>query len=115
MDSFLTRAWNALTSKLGSLAAFIRPVAEELEVSIRTGDVAKAEAACNAWDGRAHEMRETLDAGDELVAHIRASIADGKLDAIEAARGLLKVERLLDEGEDVLTGRDEDDAPTEAP
>ena len=101
-----------LTSKLGSLASFIVPVAREIQVAVASKDVDKIEAACAEWDNRSHEARETLDAGDELVAHIRASVADGHLDAIESAEGLLLLERLIDEAEDIATGRDEDDEAT---
>ena len=111
MDSFLKKAWTALTLKLGAFAAFINPIAAQIEVGIREQDSAKITAACDEWDKRSLEARETIDAGDELVAHLRAAVADDKISAIEAATGLLLVERLIDEAEDIVTGQDEDDPP----
>lgn len=111
MKSYLTRAWEALTARLGSVASFLLPLAKELDVAIRAQDVAKVERACTAYEVRAREVREALEAGDQLVTHLRASMADGRLSAVEAGQGLLLVERLVDESEDVATGRDEDDTP----
>ncbi len=116
MESFLKRAWKALTAKLGSFAAFIPSIASQIEVGIRDNDTAKILKVCDAWDTRAHETRETLDAGDELMAHLRKAVEpdpDGvvRLTAAETGTGLLLVEKLIDEAEDIVTGVDEDDAP----
>lgn len=113
MQSFLRRAWDALTKKLGAVSAFILPIARTVEIGIAENDSAKILSACDEWDKRAHETRETLDAGDELVAHMRQSLADGNISAIEAGTGALLVEKLIDEAEDIATGVDEDD-PQEA-
>lgn len=111
MESILSRAWNALTRKLGTLAGFILPIGRELEVAIADRDTARAQAAADAWKARAHELREALDAGDAVFAEVETALEDGRLDALEASRVALKLERFVDEAEDVLTGTDEDDNP----
>lgn len=111
MKNWLRKAWTAVTNKLGSLAAFITPVARELEVGIAEADKDKILAACDQLDARFHETDETTAAGRELTAHCRKALEDDNLDAIEAAEGLVLIQKLIDEAEDIVTGRDEDDAP----
>jgi len=118
MQSYLKKAWAVIADKIGALASFIIPVAKELHIAIAAGDIPGIIAKCDALDARFDELDETTVAGREITAHVRKSVADGELDAVEAAHGLLLVERFADEFEDVFTGTDEDDpldaVPTDA-
>jgi len=111
MKSFLTAAFEALESKLGGVASFIPVLAEGIKKGIDEEDFAAIDKHLREAEKRIHEGRETLTAAEELTAHVRQSVRDGDLSLAEAGQGLLLVERLIDEAEDVVTGVDEDDEP----
>lgn len=111
MDSLLRKAWKLVTDKLGAIASFLLPAAEQIQVAVSQGDKAKILLICDEIDSRTHETREACDAADAFTAHVRKSADDNRLDLIEGGEGALLLERLVDELEDIATGKDEDDEP----
>jgi hypothetical protein len=113
MKDWIGTAWDALTKKLGALNAFLRPIAREIEIGVKERDKSRVVAACDAMDSRTHETREACDASDDLTAYVRTSLEDDNWTALEAGNIALKVQRLIDELEDIATGHDEDDEPVD--
>lgn len=102
MKNFAVSAWNWATSKLGSLTSFIEPIAKALKIAIEAGDVAKIKLHVN-------ELREFFSKGLDLCDFLDEAVADGNLDLYEGSQAVKMIATLVDEGEDVITGVDEDD------
>ena len=73
-----------------------------MKVAIEAGDNVKIKA-------HNHELREFHMKGLEYCDFIDEAVADGNLDLYEGAIAIAKLNELVDEAEDVITGVDEDD------
>jgi hypothetical protein len=109
MISFLTKAFEAVSGKLGGIAVFIPAIAERIRVAIKSRDVEKVKKGVASLRARNVELREVCDGIDDFCDYADAAVADGQLDGIEMGRAGLKLEKIVDEAEDVLRGYDEDD------
>lgn len=103
MKNYAVAAWDWVKNKLGSVVSLFQPVAESLKLAIEEGDAAKVQAHNT-------ELREFFTKGLELCDFIDEAVADGNLDLYEGSQALVKLNELVDEGEDVITGVDEDDS-----
>lgn len=104
MKNYAVSAWNWVKAKLGRAVDLFAPVAKALSVAIEEGDIDKIKIH-NA------EAREFFQQGLDTCDFIDEAVADGNLDLYEGASALNKLNQLIDEGEDVITGVDEDDVP----
>lgn len=102
MKNYAVSAWNWVRSKLGDVVNLFAPIAQALKVAIEAGDVDKIKTHNT-------ELREFFQKGLELCDFIDEGVADGNLDLYEGAKALELLNQLVDEGEDVITGVDEDD------
>jgi hypothetical protein len=98
-----------------SIWSFVPLLAAQLKAAIAAKDTAKILEIAARLRASAHEEREHADSVDALAAHLEASVApdeDGvvEIDAIEVAEALDLLQTVIDEGEDIATGKDEDDA-----
>lgn len=91
--------------------SFIPALVGQIQVAIKERDIAKIVAIADRLEATAAEEREHADAMDALSSHLKQMVADRKIDGIEAAEALDLIQTVLDEGEDVVAGKDEDDAP----
>lgn len=108
MDRLSAKFWGIVQQKLGpSITGFLGPIAKSLSVDIKNEDA-------EAISKRADELIEFGDEIKNLGTDLKTAVADGKLDGIEAKDLILQLEAVVDEGEDVVTGVDEDD-PVEDP
>jgi hypothetical protein len=92
-----------------SIWQFIPLLAGQLKAALAAKDTAKILALADRIEATAHEEREHADSMDALAAHLRVMVADGEVDALEAAEGLELLQEMVDQGEDIATGKDEDD------
>lgn len=112
MDSYLKRFWGVVQQRLGGFADIVSQLAMKITMDIKTGDAVSI---------RAH-FAELVEFGQSIVdlgnAGLKATEpdADGvaRLDVAEGIEILQLVERVADEGEDVVTGVDEDDVPDDS-
>lgn len=111
MKNWIGIAWEKVTNKLGGMLPFLKGAASEIEIAIANKDKAKILEICDAMDARFHEMDEATVAGRDFTAEVRQAVANDALDMVESGRVALKLQRFVDEMEDVATGVDEDDAP----
>lgn len=95
-----------------SIWQFIPILAGQLQAAITAKDTAKILEIADRLEATAREEREHADAMDALAAHLKTMVADGKVDGLEAAEGLELLQEMVDQGEDIVTGHDEDDPPT---
>ena len=95
--------WAQIKGKLGSLAAFIPTILDSIKIALKAGDAEKILA-------HAKELDEFADSLKALAAGMRTTVGpDGKLLAGAIPEVLTLIEAAIDEGEDVITGVDEDD------
>jgi len=97
--SFLTKLWNKVIDALGVFAAFIPGIAAQVKIAIAEGDVAKLDAHLD-------ELDEAAEALKKFVVKGKSAIDDGTLDLIEGSDLALELEKVIDELEDVVKGRD---------
>jgi len=95
-----------------SLWTFVPTIVGQIKVAIQAKDVAKIAEIADRLEATAVQEREHADALDALSSHLKQMIADGQVDGIEAAEALELAQTAIDEAEDIVTGHDEDDAPT---
>lgn len=95
-----------------SIWQFIPLLGSQLKAAIAAKDTAKIFEIAERIKATAHEEREHADAMDALADHLVAMVADGEIDGLETAEGLDLLQTMIDEGEDIATGKDEDDLPT---
>jgi hypothetical protein len=91
--------------------SFIPALVGQIQVAIKERDLAKIVAIADRLEATAVEEREHANALDALASHLKQMVADNKIDGIEAAEALDLIQTVLDESEDVATGKDEDDVP----
>lgn len=87
--SFLTNLWQKILRKLGVLAGFIKPIADEMSIAISEGDVAKVRAL-NA------KLREKFTDGLAVCDKVDEVIADDKLTITEGSELALAIEAMVD-------------------
>ena len=98
--SYITALWDRVLLKLGSVASFIPPIAEQIKVAVADGDVAKV---------RAHtvQFRQFCEKGIALCDGIDDAVADGNINLVEGSQIVLDLESLVDEADDVIKGADD--------
>ncbi len=94
-----------------SLWTFVPTIVAQIKVAIQTKDIQKIAEVADRLEATAREEREHADALDALSSHLKQMIADGQVDGIEAAEALELSQAVMDEGEDIIKGVDEDDSP----
>lgn len=87
--SYLTNLWSKIIKKLGALAGFIKPIADQLHIAISEGDIAKVRKI-NA------ELREKFTEGLALCDKVDEVIADGTVTITEGSEIALDIEALVD-------------------
>jgi len=102
MKSYLKDLWAKAMLKLGAVASFVPAIAAQINVALDAGDAAKLRA-------HAVELKEAGQAQIDLGDALLIATEDGTLDLVEGSEIALKIERMLDELEDVAKGYDEDD------
>ena len=102
MKNYAVSAWTWVQSKLGNLTSFIEPIAKSLKLAIEAGDVLKIKVHTN-------ELREFFMKGLAFCDFMDEAVADNNLDLYEGSQAVKMIAELVDEGEDVITGVDEDD------
>lgn len=103
---FLKKKYEELKGKLGAfstMADVVEAAVKKIVVPLKAGDVADTRA-------RAVEAKEAAAALDAWASQIIADIDDDNgLDVEEIARGVAGGIGVIDEFEDVIKGKDEDD------
>ena len=87
--SYLTNLWDKVLRKLGSLAALIPLIADQIKIAIAAGEVAKAKE----YTAKA---REKFTEGLVVCDAVDAALADGTLTLTEGSDIALKLEALVD-------------------
>lgn len=87
--SYLTNLWKKIVVKLGTLAGFIKPIADTLHIAISEGDVEKVRRVNG-------ELREKFTEGLALCDKVDAVIADNTLTITEGSELALAIEALVD-------------------
>ena len=95
--------------------SFITSLASQLKAALAAKDTAKITEIAARLRASAHEEREHADSVDALADHLDLMVADGSIDGLEVAHGLDLLQTVIDEGEDIATGVDEDDEPPVPP
>ena len=103
MKNYALEAWAYLVKKISFISGIVAAVSNSLIVALREKDIAKVKAHSLELRELGQKMIDTSDFLDEAVS-------DGNLDLYEGSQALVLLNDLLDEGEDVITGVDEDDA-----
>lgn len=108
MKDYLGELLTWARNKLGNLFGFASAAAGEVHASIAARDVTRVKAALTQMRARIKESREFLDALDGFCDDVDLKIADNRLDLLEAGELAKNFQHVLDEGEDIFTGNDED-------
>jgi hypothetical protein len=87
--SYLTTLWGKILLKLGALAGFIKPIADQLKIAISEGDAAKAREINAELREKANDVLALCDKVDEV-------LADGNLTITEGSEVALAIEALVD-------------------
>lgn len=87
--SYLTNLWAKILLRLGTLAAFIPPIAEQIKIAIEAGDVEKVRALTA-------KAREKFTDGLALCDKVDEVLADGNLTIAEGSEVALAIEALVD-------------------
>ena len=102
MESYLSKIWGLIVSKMGPFGGFIVGIVSKIELDINDANVGKIQS-------RAVEMKEAAGVLDRFADKILAAVEDGTLTIEEGSDLALGMEKVLDEIEDIIKGRDEDD------
>jgi hypothetical protein len=87
--SYLTTLWGKILLKLGALAGFIKPIADQLKIAISEGDAAKAREINAELREKANDVLALCDKVDEV-------LSDGNLTITEGSEVALAIEALVD-------------------
>jgi hypothetical protein len=75
--SYLTRLWDKIVLKLGVIAGFIKPLANELKIAVSEGDAAKARAINAKLREKAMDVIALCDKVDLVLEDNTVTIAEG--------------------------------------
>lgn len=109
MNFDLIKVLGDLVGKLGKWAAFVPLLLGELKKALTAKDVAKVRKLAADVRARAVEMHEAADALTIVADKAEAAVADNEVDAQEAIDVAAAITHAIDEAEDIVTGKDEDD------
>ena len=87
--SYLTNLWEKVLLKLGALAGFSPPIAEQIKIAIEAGDLEKVRALTAKAREKFNDGLARCDKVDEV-------LADGNLTIAEGSEVALAIEALVD-------------------
>ena len=94
MTGMLDRLWMLLISKLGSFAGILQILAQMLHVALKERDAKKVTHICD-------HLERVAKAILHLVDGLRAKVADGSIDAGEAADAAKDLEAVIFEASEM--------------
>jgi hypothetical protein len=102
MRNYIVEAWEWFKLKVNAIANIAVPLSRSIRIAIALGDVTKIR-------GHAKEAREFGNKWIQIADFLESAVADDTMDLYEGAEALNLLNQLADEGEDVISGVDEDD------
>ena len=100
-DSLLLKLWDKAMKAIGPVATVLPLVSKSIKVKLKAGDV-------EGVRGHIVELQEAAAALGGVASHLEVAIADGQITLEEGASIALKLEKFIDELDDVFKGFDED-------
>lgn len=104
MKNYAQIAWEWFKAKLPIMAGSAEPIARSIKIAIDANDV----------EGIRSRAKEAREFGNKWVAaadFLEVAVADNNMDLYEGCRALEMLNELIDAGEDIFTGVDEDATP----
>lgn len=105
MKDYIGLLISKVRALLGPVWEYVPSIADALRRALADGDAATVKAI-------SIELREFAAAQIALADHLDEVLADGSVTITELAGALDHLQTVADEGEDIATGKDEDDLPT---